>query len=276
MSIQSTGRMAMVFPFAFFLLLVGCSDPLPRQTPSETRQIRDKENKQAPTTTPVKKATPLPGCQIERLEDAEQAIRLVLELPSGPSGSTPPLVYKIDGDLATCKLEVFCKPDEESEETLVWSVTGDSALSYVKANAEAGWLVDPHYHHVLAIVVPRGVPKPDDQFVFSFSIYCTSRGENVGRNLRQTFRDAKKAEDIFPDSFFVFSLPGSAGGRGRPTLEPRSGRPGPTGTACGPRAGPGRRRHSATFRARHRKRTRRSSDRRRRPRCIRTRPGPPR
>jgi len=206
MSIQSTGRMAMVFPFAFFLLLVGCSDPLPRQTPSETRQIRDKENKQAPTTTPVKKATPLPGCQVERLEDAEQAVRQVLELPSGPSGSTPPLVYKIDGDLATCKLEVFCKPDEESEETLIWSVTSDSALSYVKANVEAGWLVDPHYHHVLAIVVPRDVPKPDDQFVFSFSIYCTSRGENVGRNLRQIFRDAKKAEDIFPDSFFAFAL----------------------------------------------------------------------
>jgi len=145
-----------------------------------------------PTTTPAKKAAPLPGCQVERLEDAEQAIRQL-------HGNSQAYVYKIDGDLATCKLEVFYKPDEEAEETLVWSAIGDSAVDDVKSHVEfSDSKVDLHkYHHVLAIVVPEYPSKPDDQFVLSFSVLQTPRG--TGTVPCQTFRDAKAAEELFPD-----------------------------------------------------------------------------
>jgi hypothetical protein len=81
-----------------------------------------------PTTPTDSKTVPLPGCLVERLEDAEQAVRQL-------HGISHAHVYKIDGDLATCKLEVFYSPDEGSEETLVWSVAGDTLVRSLKDDA---------------------------------------------------------------------------------------------------------------------------------------------
>ena len=171
------------------LLLLGCLAGCPNETP---------------TTPPVSKATPLPGCRVERLEDAEQAVRHV-------TGSDA-YVFKIDGDLATCKFEILYRPDEESEEELLYSATGDAALDF--GEGELG-IADTHdSHHILAIVVPEYPPKPDDDIVFSFVAQRRSSDESkVSSEMIEEesgYRESKKAEEVFPKSLLAYT-----GGRGR-------------------------------------------------------------
>ena len=51
-------------------------------------------------TAPASKAAPLPGWRVERLRDAEQAVEQLRDY------SQTCYVYKIDGDLATCRFEI--------------------------------------------------------------------------------------------------------------------------------------------------------------------------
>ena len=195
-------RRTWMLPMGFLLLggLTGC--------PTKT-----------PTTTPASKAAPLPGCRVERLVDAEQAVRQL-------RGHSQAYVYKIDGDAATCKLEVFYKPDEESEETLVWSATGDGVVDGVKVHAEGQGIRSPHkYHHFLAIVVPEYPPKPDDQFVFSFCVRCTSSEGGKKSHFRETFWDSKEVTHLFPDSLMAVAGKIRVGGSS-PTPQSRSMKPG--------------------------------------------------
>jgi hypothetical protein len=150
-----------------------------------------------PTTTPTApaagEATPLPGCEVQRLEDAEQAVRQL-------HGKCRAYVYQIDGDLSTCRFEVFYKPDEESEETLAWSATGDSVVESVKNYGE---ILDvsveqQDFRHVLAIVLPEYPSTTDDRILFSFSAQETPRA--VGTIPCQLFRDAKTADELFGHS----------------------------------------------------------------------------
>ena len=163
---------------------------------------------EAPVTkTPTVDEPSLPGCRVERLEDAEQAVRQL--------HGDQAYVYRIDGYPATCKLEVFYAPDENSEETLVWSVTDQGLVEQLRSEAEAlDFPIDPHdYHQVLAVTVPGYPPKPDDEFLFSFSIRATASESSDKRTLGQAiFRDAKTAGQLFPDSVLAPSSSHGSGG----------------------------------------------------------------
>ena len=60
------------------------------------------------STQPSSNAAPSPGCEVQRLEDAEQAVEQL-------RGHSQAYVFKIDGDLATCKFEILYRADEEAK-----------------------------------------------------------------------------------------------------------------------------------------------------------------
>jgi hypothetical protein len=127
----------------------------------------------------------VPECRVERVDVAEQA---VIQLTRSDA-----YVFKIDGDLATCKFEILYRPDENSEEELLYYVNGDVVAHDAEQIME---ITKPHDNHFfLAIQVPKYPPKPDADMIFSFSIPGTS------------VRDSKKAEEIFPDSLLAYDGP---------------------------------------------------------------------
>ena len=146
-------------------------------------------------TPPRPQAVPPSGCRVERLEAAEQAVRQLFE-------HSEAYVYSIDGDLASCKLEVFYKPDEASQEQTIFSASGDSVVDTVRAIAEAEKisLDKGNNHHVLSIVVPECPPKPDDKYMFSFSIRSTSNADGKEKNSGCSHRKSEDAAKILPAS----------------------------------------------------------------------------
>ena len=127
---------------------------------------------------------PVPGCRVERVDVAEQAVSQLTRSDA--------YVFKIDGDLATCKFEILYRPDENSEEELLYYVNGD----VVAQDAQIMGITKHHDNHLfLAIQVPKYPPKPNDEIVFYYSITGTS------------VRDSKKAEEIFPDSLLAYDGP---------------------------------------------------------------------
>ena len=172
---------------------------------------------ETPTAPTVSKATPVPDSRVERLEDAEQAVRHVSDSDA--------YVFKIDGDLATCKFEILYRPDENSEETLLYSATGDEALDFGEGELN---IIDTHdIHHILAIVVPEYPPKPDDDIVFSFLVQRRSSDESKGSSdvikEESGYGESRKAKEIFPDSLLAYT--GRKGGLGGPVRD-RNVKPG--------------------------------------------------
>ncbi len=154
----------------------------------------------------------MPGCRVERLGDAIQAVNQL-------TGSKA-IVYKIEGDLATCKFEVFYRPDEEADEELVFSATGDKVAENVKGIAPELGITETHdNYHILAITLPDYPPRPGDEITFSFSV--TRRSDD--KSFWQTHKDSRKAEELFPDSLLTYDGPTGSGGSGPITqadLEP--------------------------------------------------------
>jgi hypothetical protein len=156
---------------------------------------------------PVAEPAPILGCRVKRLSDAIQAV-------SQLTGSQA-IVYKIEGDLATCKFEVFYRPDEEAEEEPVYSAEGDQVAEFVRDVSPEMEITEPYEHYqILAITLPDYPPRPDDEIVFSFSVTRRSKGKSFW----QSHRDSKKAAEIFPDSLLTYDGPTGSGGQG-PTMQ---------------------------------------------------------
>jgi hypothetical protein len=161
--------------FSVGLMLVGMAGCQPKTNPGP----------------PGGREVPLSGCRVERCEAAEQAVAQLREHSNAH-------VYTIDGDPATCKLEVFYKPDPESKEETVFTATGDGCAETVREIAEADKMDTGkcNNHHVLAIVVPEYPPKPDDEFACSLSVQCRSESGEKTKTAGHCWRDSKKAKEL--------------------------------------------------------------------------------
>ena len=165
------------------------------------------------STPPAGPAVREPGCRVERLEAAEQAVGQLFEHSVGH-------VYAIDGDRASCKLEVFYRPAEASKETTLFSASGDSAADSFRAIAEAHQISTDqgNNHHVLSIVVPEYPPKPEDKYLFSGSLQCTSN-DGKERTSGCSYRKSEEAGKLLPhpivtaESGFSSSFPPPVGSR---------------------------------------------------------------
>jgi hypothetical protein len=151
------------------------------------------------TTKPISEVASKSGCRVERLDDAVLAVSNLFVYDDAH-------VYKIDGELATCKLEVLYRPDEESEEELVYSATSDRVADAAESGAKDVGITETHKNHcVLAIVLPGSTLRPNDEIVFSFVAQRKSSDESTVYT--EWWWDSKKAKEIFPESLLAYDGP---------------------------------------------------------------------
>lgn len=171
-------------------------------------------------TTPVASPedAPTSGCQVERLEAAEEAVRQLFE-------HSEAYVYSIDGDLASCKFEVFYKADVASTEKPVFTASGDSVAEQMrlaggvaKVDTGAG-----NNHHLLIVVVPEYPPRPEDKYVVCFLIRANARGDGDEKNCESRSRKSEEAGKILPSS--VLAQGGGFGHWGSPSTKSRTLKP---------------------------------------------------